>query len=133
VLADSPFQSSLAPAKLTAGFSPQISPDACFAVDHVSIMTQTQTTLDKHFVKTRQRPIRGVGLGKGFSVLLEGAAGKDASKLHQIEHIGYIALQEGVGSLGKDIYQAATTPDKVTNKPYGRSLHCVVFHSRVVR
>lgn len=98
-----------------------------FPDDNVALFSQTQTTLDQHFVKTRNKPTKGIGLSRGFSVLLEGAAGKEASALHKIESVGWAGFQHGVGALGHDVYQAAQTGKHVTHKPYGIAF-CAGFY-----
>ena len=84
-----------------------------------------QTTIDPEFVKTRQKPLRGLGLGGGFAVMLEGysnvqgANGNFGDANHALEHIGFMAFQHGVSSLGRDIFQAGNTDPVVTHEPYG--------------
>ena len=96
-----------------------------FPDDNVAVMTQVQTNIDPSFVKTRQKSIRDVGLGKGFAVMLESGtdwdptivAGTGHQHGHEMEHVGWMAFQHGVGAMGRDIYQAGLTPEEVTHDP----------------
>jgi hypothetical protein len=76
------------------------------------VLSQAQTYDDPAAVVTRQRGASA----SGFEVRLQEEEANDP--VHDLETVGYVAIEAGVGMTGGVMFEAATTPDAVTHGWY---------------
>ncbi|MCP4360416.1 MAG: hypothetical protein GY796_20600, partial [Chloroflexi bacterium] len=92
--------------------------DELFAANPI-VLSQVQTNHDPNWVKTRQQNV----IANSFQLAMEEEEAKSSS--HGTEIVGWLAIEPGTGSWGSHLYEAAQTPNEVTNSwysiPFGQS------------